>query len=88
MLSSPKSISSITFSRLARLVWKSKSFKAVKGISLDIYENEIFGLLGSNGAGKTTLINMLSGMLPITSGTANINGLDVTNNMKSKYKTR
>ena len=52
-------------------------FTAVNGVSLDMYDNEIFGLLGHNGAGKTTLINCLSGMLPITSGYANINGLDV-----------
>src|SRR5262245_42662608 len=52
-------------------------FKAVKGISFDVAEGEIFGLLGPNGAGKSTLIRMLTTLLPPTSGTATINGFDV-----------
>ena len=40
-----------------------------------MYEGEITALLGHNGAGKTTLINMLTGMLSPTSGTASIYGL-------------
>eukprot|EP01084_Bolivina_argentea_P100177 179935_1 len=54
---------------------------AVSGVSLDIYENEIFCLLGHNGAGKTTTIGMLTGMLNITSGSAQINGKSVLNQM-------
>ena len=46
----------------------SEPFVAVNAISLDMYENEIFCLLGHNGAGKTTTISMLTGMLNITSG--------------------
>jgi len=42
---------------------------------LDIYEGQITALLGHNGAGKTTLINMLTGLVPVTSGTATICGL-------------
>ncbi len=41
---------------------------AVDNISLEINEGEIFGFLGPNGAGKTTTINMISGLLPPTSG--------------------
>ena len=48
--------------------------KAVKGINLKIYPNEITAILGHNGAGKTTLFNMLTGMTEPTSGTANICG--------------
>ena len=40
------------------------------GVSMDMYEGEITALLGHNGAGKTTLINMLTGMLEPSSGTA------------------
>ena len=48
--------------------------KAVKGINLKIYPNEITAILGHNGAGKTTLFNMLTGMTAPTGGTANICG--------------
>ena len=52
-------------------------FVAVKGISFEVQEGEIFGLLGPNGAGKSTLIRMLVTLLPPTSGTALVNGFDV-----------
>ena len=53
-------------------------FSAVKGISFDIKEGEIFSLLGPNGAGKTTTISMLSTLIAPTSGSANIGGNSVT----------
>ncbi|TFG72793.1 MAG: ATP-binding cassette domain-containing protein [Anaerolineales bacterium] len=53
-------------------------FKAVKGISFDIKEGEIFSLLGPNGAGKTTTIAMLSTLFKPTSGDATIDGNSVT----------
>ena len=43
-------------------------FTAVDNLSLKLYEDEIFCLLGHNGAGKTTTISMLTGMLDATSG--------------------
>ncbi|MEO1943918.1 MAG: ABC transporter ATP-binding protein, partial [Candidatus Thioglobus sp.] len=43
---------------------------------IDIISGECFGLLGPNGCGKTTLINILCGMLPQTSGSVKINGVD------------
>src|SRR3954464_12552202 len=52
-------------------------FTAVKGLSFDVEEGEIFGLLGPNGAGKSTLIRMMVTLLPPTSGTAIINGFDI-----------
>lgn len=39
---------------------------AVDGLDLDIYNGQIFGLLGHNGAGKTTTISMLTGLIPPT----------------------
>src|SRR5499425_3611705 len=59
------------------IVKKFGEFEAVKGITFDVDEGEIFGLLGPNGAGKSTLIRMMTTLLPPTAGTAVINGFDV-----------
>src|SRR5438477_8363163 len=59
------------------IVKKFGDFEAVKGITFDVAEGEIFGLLGPNGAGKSTLIRMLTTLLPPTSGTAVVNGFDI-----------
>mgnify|MGYP000932203736 CR=1 FL=1 len=59
------------------LVKKYDDFTAVKGISFDIKEGEIFSLLGPNGAGKTTTISVLSTLLAPTSGDAAICGHSV-----------
>ncbi len=61
-----------------QLVKKYGDFTAVKGISFDINEGEIFSLLGPNGAGKTTTISMLSTLYAPTSGEATIGGHSVT----------
>jgi ABC-2 type transport system ATP-binding protein len=47
---------------------------AVKDLSLDVYEGEVFGFLGPNGAGKTTSINMMCGLLKPDSGKVFIHG--------------
>lgn len=46
-------------------------------LSLDICNNEVFGLLGQNGAGKTTIIHMLATLLKPTAGSATVNGFDI-----------
>lgn len=46
--------------------------KAVNNLSLNMYRDQIFVLLGHNGAGKTTTISMLTGLLSPTSGTATV----------------
>jgi ABC-2 type transport system ATP-binding protein len=63
--------------RIRNLVKKYNNLTAVDGLTLDINENEVFGLLGSNGAGKTTTIHMLATLLRPTSGTATVNGYDI-----------
>ena len=60
------------------IVKKFDDFTAVDGISFAVDQGEIFGLLGPNGAGKSTLIRMLTTLIPPTSGTAYVDGIDVT----------
>jgi ABC-2 type transport system ATP-binding protein len=59
------------------LVKRFGEFTAVKGVSFEVEEGEVFGLLGPNGAGKSTLIRMLTTLLSPSEGTAIINGFDV-----------
>jgi ABC-2 type transport system ATP-binding protein len=60
------------------LVKKYGDFTAVKGISFEIQEGEIFSLLGPNGAGKTTTISVLSTLYAPTSGDVTVGGHSVT----------
>src|SRR5574339_976810 len=53
-------------------------FTAVKGITFDIKDGEIFSLLGPNGAGKTTTISMLSTLYAPTSGDATVGGHSIS----------
>lgn len=50
---------------------------AVNDISFTVEDGEILGFLGPNGAGKSTTMNMLTGYISSTSGTALINGIDI-----------
>jgi ABC-2 type transport system ATP-binding protein len=59
------------------LVKKYGDFTAVKGISFDVYENEIFGLLGPNGAGKSTTLEIIETLRDKTSGKVIVDGLDL-----------
>ena len=59
---------------------------AVSNLSLEMYQGQIFALLGHNGAGKTTTISMLTGMLDITSGNATAYGCDVSEDIDSIRK--
>ncbi len=56
---------------------KYGGFTAVDDVSFAVAEGEIFGLLGPNGAGKSTLIRMMTTLLEITSGSAQVAGHDV-----------
>lgn len=59
------------------LVKQYQNLTAVDNLSLDICNNEVFGLLGQNGAGKTTIIHMLATLLKPTAGSATVNGFDI-----------
>ena len=56
---------------------KYGSFEAVKGISFDVYEGEIFGLLGPNGAGKSTTLEIIETLRRKTSGQVWVNGFNL-----------
>ena len=52
-------------------------FPAVKGITFEVYEREVFGMLGPNGAGKTSTLEMIEGLRKIDDGTALVNDINV-----------
>ena len=68
----------------------SKTYKgglqALKPINLDIHKGEIFALLGPNGAGKTTLINIVCGIVKLSTGSVNADGHDIQRDYKLARK--
>lgn len=66
---------------LLKLTKLSKSFgglQAVKGVDLEIHQDEIFGLIGPNGSGKTTIFNLISGALRPTEGSIKFREEEIT----------
>jgi ABC-2 type transport system ATP-binding protein len=59
------------------LVKNYGNFNAVKGISFDVYEGEIFGLLGPNGAGKSTTLEIIETLRQKTSGEITVCGMNL-----------
>jgi branched-chain amino acid transport system ATP-binding protein len=51
---------------------------AVNDVSIDLFKGQIHAVIGPNGAGKSTLTNLVSGDLPLTSGSILLNGKDIT----------
>ena len=66
--------------QVKNLVKNYGSFEAVKGISFDVYEGEIFGLLGPNGAGKSTTLEIIETLREKTSGEVIVDGLNLDKN--------
>jgi ABC-2 type transport system ATP-binding protein len=67
------------------LVKRYGDFTAVKGITFDVQEGEIFGIVGPNGAGKTTTLEIIETLKDLTSGSVNIDGYDV---VKSPWEVK
>lgn len=65
---------------VTNLVKRYGNHEAVKNASFTINDGEVVGFLGPNGAGKSTTMNILTGYLSATSGTAKINGYDILEN--------
>jgi ABC-2 type transport system ATP-binding protein len=66
-----------TIIKVKDLVKKYGDFEAVKGISFEVKEGEIFGLLGPNGAGKSTTLEIIETLREKTSGEVSVNGFDL-----------
>jgi ABC-2 type transport system ATP-binding protein len=66
-----------TIISVKNLVKNYGSFNAVKGISFDVYEGEIFGLLGPNGAGKSTTLEIIETLREKTSGDVTVCGMNL-----------
>lgn len=62
------------------------TFHAVKSISFDVFEGEIFGLLGPNGAGKSTTLEIIETLRQKTSGKIIVDGLDIDSDAASIKK--
>lgn len=61
-------------------------FRAVNGISFGVEKKQIFGLLGPNGAGKSTTFNILTALIPRSSGSAKLLDHEIDQNMPEVYK--
>jgi putrescine transport system ATP-binding protein len=66
------------FIQIRQLSKSFGDFVAVDNVSLDIKQGELFSILGGSGCGKTTLLRMLAGFEKPTSGTIEIDGIDIT----------
>src|SRR5687767_15809477 len=66
------------------LVKSYGKIEAVRGISFDVAEGEVFGLLGPNGAGKTTTVEILEGLRKADAGTAVVDGIDVSGSPRGR----
>ena len=66
------------FVRIEQITKQFGDFTAVNNVSLDIYQNELFCLLGGSGSGKSTLLRMLAGFEAPTSGRIIIDGVDMS----------
>lgn len=65
---------------------RKKDFRAIKGVSLDIRPGECVGLVGESGCGKTTLGRAVLGLAPVTSGSIQLNGEEISKAKRAQRK--
>lgn len=68
------------------LTKKFDDVRALNDLSLEISEDQVFGLVGTNGAGKSTFLNLAAGVMRPTSGSVQIDGMDTWDNPKAKLR--
>jgi ABC-2 type transport system ATP-binding protein len=68
---------------ISHLTRKFKDKIALDEITLSINQGELFGLVGPDGAGKTTLLRTLAGLLTITDGSVQVNGININQNAEA-----
>lgn len=73
--------------KISNLDVKYKDIHAVKNVSFEVKDGEIFGMIGSNGAGKTTIIESIEGLRKKYDGSISVMGVDPKHERKKLYKT-
>lgn len=68
----------MSFLKVNNLTRQFGGLVAVNNLSFEISEGKVTGLIGPNGSGKSTTINLISGVLPVTSGTVEFEGHTIT----------
>ena len=61
----------------------ASGFQALRGITLEVHQGEIFALLGPNGAGKTTLISIACGLVRASGGSVAVDGHDIVRDFRA-----
>src|SRR6476660_4335589 len=77
---------SVIVNNLSKFYGKKKEIKAVKEISFEVSQGELFGIIGPDGAGKTSLFRMLTTLLLPDNGNASVAGSDILKDYKDIRK--
>ncbi|WP_328540684.1 ABC transporter ATP-binding protein [Streptomyces sp. NBC_00344] len=64
--------------RLRDIDWRVGGATIIDDVSLNVREGEFIAFIGPNGAGKTSLFNLISGIAPVSGGTIELGGTDIT----------
>lgn len=64
--------------RISRLAKSFKGLEVIRDVSFDVARDERVAVIGPNGAGKTTLFNLITGVYPVSAGTIEVEGRDIT----------
>lgn len=79
-------MSSVVVNNIIKTYGKKKEVTALHGISFDVKQGELFGIIGPDGAGKTSLFRILTTLLLADEGTATVDGFDVVKDFKAIRK--